>query len=89
MRAKKGLIIQMIDDAYYLIDSGEEDPKFNGMVKLNETSHFIIKNLMEKELNLNDLYDLFLNNYSVSKKELEESVPNVIEQLKNINIIKE
>lgn len=87
MKAKNGLIIQRIDDDYYLIDSGEVLPRFNGMIKLNETSHFVVEKLMEKELTLDELYNLILAEYSTTLEELNNTIPPVIEQLKKVNII--
>ena len=88
MRIKNGLIVQQIDNDFYVIDSGEEEPRFNGMVKLNETSHFIVDSLSKRELTIDELYDLFLNEYEVNKSELIKSVPPVIKELEKIGIIK-
>jgi len=89
MKAKNGLIIQQIDNYYFLIDSGEELPRFNGMVKLNETSRFIVSCLIEKEMTIDELYEEIMNEYEVDKKQLEKSVPKIIKELKGINILLE
>lgn len=87
MKMKKGLIIQPIDNDFYLIDSGEELPRFNGMVKLNETSNFIVTSLKDKNLTLDELVNEFLKEYNANENEIKESIVPVINQLKKIGLI--
>lgn len=88
MKAKEGLIIKQIDDEYILIDSGIEEPKFNGMIKLNETSRFIVDALMNEDLTSDELIDKMFDHYETTKEELQKSVPPIIDQLKKVKIIK-
>lgn len=88
MKAKAGLIIKEIEDEYILVDSGIETPKFNGMIKLNDSSKFIIEALMKEDLTIDELVDKMFEHYDATKEELKEGILPVIEQLKKIKIIK-
>ena len=87
MRMKKGLIVQQIENDYFLIDSGEEMPKFSGMIKLNETALTIVNLLMENDLSLDEIYQSMLKQYNTSLDELKEAIPPLINKLIKINLI--
>lgn len=89
MKAKAGLIIKQIEDEFILVDSGIEAPKFNGMIKLNDSSKFIVESLMNEALTLDQLLDKMVEHYDATKEEIKLGVVPVINQLKDIQIIKE
>lgn len=89
MKAKNGLIIKQLEDEYILIDSKIEEPIFNGMIKLNETSKFIMDQLINKDMTMDELMDAMMDEYEVSKDELKKSVPSIINDLKKVHIIKD
>lgn len=89
MKAKKGLSIKQIEDEYILMDLGEVEPKFNGMIKLNETSKTIVSLLMEKDYTFDDLIANLHTIYKVDDNVLRESVTELINQLKSIKLINE
>ena len=72
MLLKGGLIIKEIENEYILIDSGKESPRFNGIIKLNETSKTIINILQKGEITLESLIDELLKIYNTDQKTLEK-----------------
>lgn len=88
MKAKQGLIIKELDNEYILIDSGIESPRFNGMIKLNETSKYIVSLLMNKDMSIEEIYEDMLNTYDTDIETLKKSVPHILDELKKANIIK-
>jgi len=89
MRIKQGLIIEKLDEEFVLVDSGIESPKFNGMIKLNQTSKAIVDLLIKEELSFDELISKLLDIYNVDEETLTKSVKPVLEQLKKVNILRE
>lgn len=88
MKAKQGLIIKELDNEYILIDSGIESPRFNGMIKLNETSKNIVSLLMNKDMSIEEIYEDMLKTYDTDIDTLKKSVPHILDELKKANIVK-
>ena len=87
MRIKDGIVIRQVEDEYVLVDVGKVKPKFNGMIKLNETSKDIVTLLMENDLTLDELLNKLLDIYDVDKTTLEKEVNDIIIQLNDINLL--
>jgi len=87
MKIKEGIIIKQLDNEYILIDSGIILPRFNGMIKLNETSNFIVSSLLEKDLTFSELVLVMLNKYDASKEEIESSIKPILSSLSKANIL--
>lgn len=87
MKIKDGVVIRQVEDEYVLVDTGRVKPKFNGMVKLNETSKDIVNLLTNNDLSFDDLINSLLDIYDIDKATLENEVSDIITQLKEINII--
>lgn len=87
MKIKNGIVIRQIEDEYILVDTGKVLPKFNGMIKLNETSKDIIDLLSKDDLSMDELINKLLDMYDVDKETLTIEVENIITQLKEVNII--
>lgn len=85
MKIKKDLIINKIDNEYYLIDVGAK-PVLNGIIKLNNTSKEIIE-LLQKGKNINEIVKTLSNKYNISDKTIRKDVTNIINQLTKVNLI--
>lgn len=86
MKLKETCVISKVNDEYVLVDSDNSDDRFNGLIKVNETTKDIIETFMiecEKEEAINRLLEI----YDVSYELLEKDVDNVIEKLKSVNLI--
>ena len=86
MKIKNGIVIRQIEDKCILVDTGKVQPKFNGMIKLNETSKDIIDLLTNDDLSIDELINKLLEMYDVDKETLITEVDNIITQLKETNI---
>ena len=86
MKIKEGIVIQKIEEEYILIDTGIIEPTFSGMVKLNETSKFIVDLLMKQDLEEEDIVNELAKVYDASKEELTEAVHDFIKELKKVSI---
>ena len=89
MKIKNGLIIKEINNEFILVDSGIVPPMFNGMIKLNNTSKYIVELLEQRELGIEELYQSLIEKYDVDKKTLENVVPPFLDELKRIKLLNE
>lgn len=86
MRLKDSVVITNVDDYYVLVDSSASDDRFNGMVKLNETSKSICDYLLT-DIEYDDLVESMLNEYNVERQVLEKDIKNALDKLRSINLI--
>lgn len=86
MKLKDGLIISKINDGYVLVDSNASDNRFNGLIKLNETTKDIIEQF-KTDMSIDDVVNKLLDEYDTTYDILYKDVLNVVEQLKGINLI--
>lgn len=56
---------------------------------VNETAGYIIKCLLNKKKDLNDIVNLISKEYNIEKTACEEDVKNILIELLNENIVKE
>lgn len=86
MKLKPGVIIRKVDEEYILIDSGEVEPKFNGMIKFNPSSFEIVSILEKEDLSIDELISRLENEYEINKEEIS-AITHLINELKTNNII--
>ena len=78
---KKDFILKDIAGKFILVPIGAEDLDFDGVVVLNETAKFLWEN-SDNEIDVNDLKDKVIKNFSVTTEEATRVVELFISQMK-------
>lgn len=87
MKLKKDFIIHESADGDVLLAVGEEAERFHGIVKLNETAGFIVRQL-EQDVTLENLVQALHKEYpDVLESTLENDIKEIIDQLDSIHAI--
>ena len=89
MKLKDGLVITPINDKYVLVDTGVISPRFNGIIKLNDTSKFIVELIKKEDLSMEQIINKVLEKYEGDESIIRNSVIKTIEQLEKVNLIAE
>ena len=88
MKLNNDFLIHDTGNGEMLIPVGEETKKFHGVVKLNATGSEIVHLLENDDLSLDQLLNHFYEVYpDTPKEEIEVSVKDFINKLKEINAI--
>lgn len=88
MKLKKGLILHEVGGEYVMVATGKLAKNFNGMVRNNETAHFIMQQ-MQTHTTEEEIVEKVLSTYEVDRQIAEESVHNVVEQLRQAGLLDE
>ena len=88
MKLKKGLILHDVGGEHVMVATGKLAKKFNGMVRNNETAHFIMQQ-MQVDTTEEEIVNKVLSNYEGDRKVVEESVRAVVEQLRQAGLLDE
>ena len=87
MIINKNFLTQELNGQYYMISTS--NTKFNGIIKNNETSAFIIK-CLQNETTEDKIVNKILEEYDIdNRKKVEEDVSMVIDNLRKIGAINE
>ena len=88
MKLKHGLVLHDVGGEYVMVATGKLAKKFNGMVRNNETSHFIMQQ-MHTHTTEEEIVEKVLSTYEADRKVVEESVHAVVEQLRQAGLLDE
>ncbi len=77
MKLKDGMILNELNGDFYLVDSGIQGHRFNGMIKLNQTGAFIVKAL-RNDTNEEQIVDSLCETYQASVEDAREDVHSLI-----------
>ena len=88
MKLKKGLVLHEVGGEYVMVATGKLAKKFNGMVRNNETSHFIMQQ-MQTHTTEEEIVEKVLSTYESDRKEVAESVHSIVEQLRQAGLLDE
>lgn len=81
MKLKYDFVINNVAGETVAVSVGDNDGRFNGYIKLNETGAFIFKAL-KKETTRDDIVNALMAEYpDATKEDAAESVDSLIEQL--------
>ncbi len=78
MKAKEGFILRTVAGEQVILPLGENIRIFNGSVILNEVSTFIWKKLSEADHSFEELLDLILSEYDVSRERAGEDLRRLL-----------
>lgn len=86
MKLKESVVISKVKDGYILVDSNASDDRFNGLIKLNETTKDIIEHFRQ-ETTIEQVINSMLEEYDTTYEILYKDVINVEEKLKNVGLM--
>ena len=87
MKLKYQFVINNVAGETIAVSVGDNDGRFNGYIKLNETGAFIFK-MLKNDTTREAIIDALSNEYSdASKSDVEESVDTLIEQLSKAELL--
>lgn len=87
MKLKYDFVINNVAGETVAVSVGDNEDRFNGYIKLNETGAFIFKAL-KKDITREDLINALMTEYpDASKTDAEESVDTLIEQLNKAELL--
>ena len=85
MKIKQGFVLRKVAENYIVVPVGEMAKKFNGVIKLNESSAFMWKKL-EQGIEFNDLVKAVTDEYDVDIERAESDVKAFTDALTQANI---
>ena len=88
MKLKDGVLLHKTGDEYMGITQGDAAQSFNCLILNNETANFIMELLLNDTSEEKIVSDM-LERYDVSKEIVQKDVHNIIEKLREENLIDE
>lgn len=88
MKLIDGLILHDVGGEHMMVATGEAAKKFNGMVRNNDTAHFIMQQMME-DTTEEAIVAKVLSVYEADREVVAKSVHNVVEQLRQAGLLDE
>lgn len=88
MKLKYNFIVRNVAGQAVALAIGNEDNKFNGMIKLNSVGEFIF-NLLENDITTDEIVNKITENYEVSAEEARSSIEAYLETLRANDLIVE
>ncbi len=88
MKLIDGLILHEVAGEHMVVATGEAAKKFNGMVRNNDTAHFIMQQMLE-DTTEEEIVEKVLSTYEADQEIVEKSVRNVVEQLRQAGLLDE
>ena len=85
MKIKQGFVLRKVAENYIVVPVGEMAKKFNGVIKLNESSAFMWKKL-EQGIEFNDLVKALTDEFEVETAIAEQDAKAFTDALKQANI---
>lgn len=87
MKLKYNFVINQVAGETVAVSVGDNDGRFNGYIKLNETGAFIFK-MLKKDTTREDIINALLAEYSDATQEAAaESVDELVEQLRKAELL--
>ena len=86
MKMKSGFVMREVAGQYVVIAIGEASKSFHGMIKLNSTGKDIWEGL-ESGFEEQQIVDLLMDKYQVSKEQVREDVQEFLKQMKEVGIL--
>ena len=81
MKLKYNFITRDVAGQKVALALGDDNKKFNGIIKLNSVGEFIFK-LLENEITYDEIMDKITEKYDVSKEDADSSVRAFIDVLR-------
>jgi hypothetical protein len=78
MKIKEGFILRQICGEYVVVGEGLAQVNFNKMLSLNESAAYLWKAVSGKEFTEEDLVQLLLDQYEVSREVAQKDVEKLV-----------
>lgn len=88
MKLKYNIIINELGDELVGVPISDKGDNFNGVLKFNKETAFII-DLLNNEISNEDLYTKVAENFSVSIDEVKASIDEILLKLKEAELLEE
>lgn len=87
MKLKKGLLLSKTEGRYYLLDPGTNGKRFNGMVQLNETGSFVIKQLQSGDVTVEDIVQAMCAEYDTTAEIVRPGITRTVSLLQENGLL--
>jgi len=88
MKLKYKFIVRNVAGTSVALAVGEDNQKFNGMIKLNSVGEFIFK-LLENDITLDSIVSEITEKYDVTAEDAKEATIPFLETLRKNGVIEE
>lgn len=88
MKLKDGLVLHDVGGEHVMVATGKVAKKFNGMIRNNDTAHFIMQQMMV-DTTEEEIVDKVLSVYEADREVVVKSVRSVVEQLRQAGLLDE
>ncbi len=86
MKLKDGFLLHDVGDEHMVIATGEAAKVFNGLIRNNETAHFLYCQLMN-ETTEEALVDAMAEQYDAPRERIAADVHRFLEQLRELGFL--
>ncbi len=85
MKIKDGFVLRKVAGSYLVVAFGQQSIDFNGMISLNDTGAFLW-NKLANDVDRDELVEAMLQEYDVSREQVEKDVDSFIKKLEDNNL---
>ena len=86
MKLNPEFILQPMDDESILVPVGKAAVQFSGLVRLNETAAFIVRQL-QRDTTPAAIADALLEEYEVDRPTAEANIDKLLDQLRSVGAL--
>lgn len=87
MKLKDSLAIRKIGDEYIMVSESGSTLDYTRVISLNETAAYLIKEVEGKTFSKENMVNLLIEKYEISKQTAETDVQNLLSKLLKENLI--
>lgn len=89
MKLKYKFVVRNVSGKPVAVAVGQDNEKFNGMIKLNPSGEVIFKMLGEGDITLDEIVVRFAQRFSISEEKARSSVMAFVDQLRQNGLLEE
>jgi len=89
MKIKDGFILRSICGEYIVVGEGLAQVNFNKMLSMNETAAYLWKEITGKEFTREDLVQLLLDQYEVSREQAAADIDKLVDTWLKEGVVEE
>ncbi len=88
MKLKDGFVLHDVASSHVAVATGEVGEQFSGLVRNNDTAHFIFTKLME-ETTEQDIVAAMVEEFDAPKETIEQDVHQILSQFRDEGFLDE
>ncbi len=88
MKLKKGFILHDVAGEHMAVATGKAAKSFNGIIRNNDTANFIYKMLLNDTAE-DEIVEKMLKEYDAPKHQIAADVHEIIEKLRELDLLEE